>query len=421
MDVIRDTAALAALCDRLASAEFVTVDTEFLRETTFWPKLCLVQLATVEESAIVDPLAEDLSLDPLFALLNEASPTKVFHAARQDIEIFHNLSGKVPTPIFDTQVAAMVLGFGDSIAYDAIVNKITGAVIDKSSRFTDWSARPLSDAQLTYAMADVTHLCHVYTHLRDALAAKEREAWVAQEMALLSSPDTYDLKPEDAWKRLKSRAKQPVELACLQELAALREREARARNVPRNRVLKDDAIYEIALQRPANAEALSRLRAVSKGFERSKLGQAVLATVNEVLARPADTLPPIVRRKPNIEGASAAVDLMKVLLKLCAEANGVAPKVIATVDDLEAIVAGNDAPALSGWRRAVFGEAALRLKAGEIAIAFDGRRLNTIDCERPINPEPAGRSSTARRRRRRKGGEGGSTTVDAAPAEAPSE
>ncbi len=405
MDVITDTETLSALCARLRTAPFVTVDTEFMRETTFWPKLCLVQVASTEDAAVIDPLADGISLEPLFALLADEGVLKVFHAARQDIEIFHHLSGSVPTPIFDTQVAAMVCGFGDSIAYDQIVQRVTGAIVDKSSRFTNWADRPLTDAQLTYALADVTHLRDVYAHLRDALEERGRQDWVAEEMATLSSPDTYDLKPEDAWKRLKSRARQPVELAVLQEIAALREREARSRDVPRNRVMKDDLIYEIGLQRPRTPEALGKLRAGSKGFERSRLGAMVLEAVNEVVARPAGSLPSLPKRKQSIEGANAAVDLMKVLLKLCAEAEGVAPKVLATVDDLEAIVSGEDTPALAGWRKVVFGDKALQLKEGTIAIAFDGRSLRTIDCDRPVNPVPGSAPGKKGRRRRKKGGD----------------
>lgn len=407
MDIISTTDSLTALCARLAGATFVTVDTEFMRESTFWPKLCLVQIASMDEAAVIDPLVEGLSLEPLFALMADHRVMKVFHAARQDIEIFHHLSRQVPTPIFDTQVGAMVCGFGDSVAYDAIVQRVTGSIVDKSSRFTDWSVRPLTDAQLAYALADVTHLRLVYLHLRQALAERGRSDWVAEEMALLASPETYDLKPEDAWRRLKARARSPMELAVLQELAALREREARDRDVPRNRVMKDDLIYEIALQRPRSPEALGKLRAVNKGFERSRLGQAVAGLIDEVLARPADRLPMLPRRKPSIEGANSAVELMKVLLKLSAEANGVAPKVLATVEDLEAIVDGEDTPALSGWRRSVFGNAALALRNGEIALAFDGRNLRTIDCERPVNPVPAPSAGRSRRRRKRSEGEGG--------------
>lgn len=399
MNIIDTTDALAALCARLSAVDFVTVDTEFMRETTFWPKLCLVQIASVEDAAIIDPLADGLTLDPLFELLVDERVVKVFHAARQDIEIFHHLSRAVPTPMFDTQVAAMVCGFGESIAYDQLVQRITGHTVDKSSRFTNWAERPLSRAQLDYALADVTHLRDVYVHIRDDLARKGREEWVQEEMAILGSPATYDLRPEDAWKRLKSRARQPVELAVLQEMAALREREARERDVPRNRVMKDDLIYEVALQRPQTPEALGRLRAASKGFERSKMGERTLRAVKEVLERAPTTLPALPRRKTSIEGASAAVELMKVLLKLCAEEHDVAPRMLATVDELEAIVAGRDAPALSGWRRAAFGELALKLKAGEIGIAFDGKGLRVIDCERPVNPVAA--SGKSRRRRRR--------------------
>ncbi|MEM9221510.1 MAG: ribonuclease D [Pseudomonadota bacterium] len=402
MEVVQDTDSLAELCDRLGDAQFVAVDTEFLRETTFWPRLCLVQVASVDETAIVDPLSTGISLEPLFKILANTAIVKVFHAARQDIETFYHLSGVVPTPLYDTQVAAMVCGFGDSIAYDQIVKKITGAMVDKSSRFTNWAERPLSEAQLNYALADVTHLRDVYRHLRDVLSRNGREDWVAEEMAVLSDPRTYDLRPEDAWRRLKSRARHPAELAVLQEVAALREREARDRDVPRNRVMKDDLIYEIALQRPASNEALAKLRATAKGFERSRLGHAIIDAVKEVASRDPADLPKLPRRKPSIDGANAAVELMKVLLKMHAEMHGVAPKVLATVDDLEAIVADDDAPALVGWRRDVFGDAALRLKRGEIAIAFDGRTLRTIDCERPVNPDAA--QVRSRRRRRRKGG-----------------
>lgn len=416
IETIGRTEELAALCERMALAPYVTVDTEFMRETTFWPKLCLIQIATDDEAAIIDPLAEGMSLEPLFALMDDLTVVKVFHAARQDIEIFHHLSGRVPRPIFDTQVAAMVCGFGDSVAYDQIVMRVTGHTVDKSSRFTNWADRPLTEAQLTYALADVTHLRDVYRHLRDTLSSSDREDWVAEEMAVLASPDTYDLKPEDAWRRLKSRARQPVELAVLQEIAALREREARERDVPRNRVMKDDLIYEVALQRPANQAALSRLRAAPKGFERSRLGQKIVDSVADVLERPADVLPSLPKRKASIEGANAAVELMKVLLKLAAEAHGVAPKVLATVDDLETIVAGGDAPALSGWRRVVFGEDALRLRNGEIGIVFDGRNLRTIDCERPVNPQPSTAAKSRRRKRKSKTSEAGGPQDADAPA-----
>ena len=278
----------------------------------------------------------------------------------------------------------------------------------------------MTEAQLAYALADVTHLRAVYTHLRDTLAEKGRTDWVSEEMALLAAEETYDLRPEDAWKRLKGRARTPVELGVLIEVAALREREARERDVPRNRVMKDDVIYEIALQRPRTVEGLAKLRSVSKGFERSRLGQKVLAAINEVAERTPAELPELPKRKPSIEGAGSAVELMKVLLKLTAERHGVAPKVIATVDDLEAIVAGGEAPALSGWRRVVFGEDALRLKAGEIAIAFDGRALRTIECDRPVNPLPSAGGGRSRRRRR-KGGQDGAGAADASadvPAEA---
>ena len=352
--MIETTAALAEACTELAKSEFITIDTEFLRETTFWPELCLVQMASPTLEVLVDPLAKGIDLTPLFELMANPDVVKVFHAARQDIEIIYHLGGLIPHPIFDTQVAAMVCGFGDSISYDQLVQKIKNVQIDKSSRFTDWSRRPLSDKQLDYALADVTHLRDVYLSLKAQLEREGRSLWLTEEMDILESRDTYDMHPDDAWLRLKSRLRKPTELAILKFVAAWREREARSRNVPRSRVLKDDAIFEIAQQQPKDAEALSRLRTIPKGWERSASGTAIVETVNAALALPKEEMPKAPRHSHAPEGSGAAVELLKVLLKLTADKHGVAAKVIANSDDLDKIASEGEkatVAALTGWRR----------------------------------------------------------------------
>lgn len=382
MDMITTTEALAAFCARLAKHDFVTVDTEFLRETTYWPELCLIQMAGPEDEGIVDPLAKGIDLKPFFELMADASVIKVFHAARQDIEIVVKLGDLVPHPLFDTQVAAMVCGFGESISYDQLVSRITGAPIDKSSRFTDWSRRPLSDKQLDYALADVTHLRDVYLELVSRLEAAGRGDWVADEMAVLESRSTYEIEPEDAWKRLKMRVKKPVELCVLQHVAAWREREAKSRNVPRGRVIKDDALYEIAQQQPKDAEALSRLRTIPRGWERSQQGATLVEIVNEALETPKDAMPRLPRQKQAPEGAQASIELLRVLLKLTVEKENVAAKIIANSDDLEAIAVDGDAadvPALQGWRRELFGERALKLIRGELALRFANKKVEAVE------------------------------------------
>ncbi len=383
MQLITKTDDLAAACARLAAHPFVAVDTEFLRETTFWPKLCVVQLAGPDDAVVVDALADGLDMTPLLALMRDEAVVKVFHSGRQDIEIVFNLGGFVPHPVFDTQVAAMVCGFGDSISYDQLVQRICGHAIDKSSRFTDWTRRPLTRKQYDYALSDVTHLRDVYHWLKNRLEEQGRSEWVAEEMEILTSHETYDLKPENAWERLKLRVRKPIELAILKEIAAWREREARSRDVPRARVLKDEAIFEIAADQPRDAEALSNLRSLSKGFERSRAGEEILACVRRALAIPKEQLAPIPRGRPMPDGGGAAVDLMKVLLKLVCEKNGVASKVVATVDELEAIATDDEAdvPALKGWRRELFGAEALKLKHGRLALSFDGRKVIAVECE----------------------------------------
>lgn len=378
MELITTQQELESVVAELAKAEFVTVDTEFIRETTFWPELCLIQMAAPGITALVDPLAQGLDLKPFFDLMSNETVTKVFHAARQDIEIIFHRGGLIPHPVFDTQVAAMVCGFGDSVSYDQLVQKITGVHIDKSSRFTDWRHRPLSEKQLVYAAADVTHLIDVYLHLKEELAREGRAHWLNEEMEILTARETYDPHPEDAWKRLKMRLRKPQELAVVQSVAAWREREARERNVPRGRVLKDDAIYEIAQQQPRDAAALARLRTTPKGWERSSTATALLAVINTALELPKDQMPKLPRPHQVPEGSSAAAELLKVLLRLIAEKEGVAAKVLASGDDIDRIAAEGemaDVPALHGWRREVFGEQALKLVRGELAIRFERRKI----------------------------------------------
>ncbi|ACP24731.1 ribonuclease D [Sinorhizobium fredii NGR234] len=380
--MIQTTAELEAACQELALSSYITIDTEFLRETTFWPELCLIQMAGPDTAVIVDPMAPGIDLAPFFALMANADVVKVFHAARQDIEIIHHLGNLIPHPLFDTQVAAMVCGFGDSVSYDQLVSRIKNVQIDKSSRFTDWSRRPLTDKQLDYALADVTHLRDVYHYLKAELEREGRSSWLAEEMAILESRETYDLHPENAWQRLKMRVRKPIELAVLQKIAAWREREARARNVPRGRIIKDDAIYEIAQQQPKDAEALGRLRTIPKGWERSSAGAAIVEAVSEALAIPKTDLPRLPRQNHTPEGAAAAGEMLKVLLKLISEKEGVAAKIIASSDDLDRIAAEGekaDVAALKGWRRELFGEMALKLINGEVALRFVGKKIEAVD------------------------------------------
>jgi ribonuclease D len=381
VSIITTTSELAAASRRLAKFPSVTVDTEFMRETTYWPRLCVIQMASPEEAVIVDAMAPDLDLEPFFKLMKNEKVMKVFHAARQDVEIVYHLGGLIPHPIFDTQVAAMVCGFGDSVSYDQLVHRLTGARIDKSSRFTDWARRPLSQRQVEYAIADVTHLREVHQALAARLAEQNRTEWVREEMEVLTSPATYHLEPEEAWKRLRLRVKKPLELAVLMALATWREREAQARDVPRGRVLKDEAIYEIAQQQPTTPAELGQLRTIPRGFERSRSADEILELVKQACGTPKDQLPRVPRHRPMPNGNGAAVDLLKVLLKMISESHGVASKIIATVDDLEAIAGDDkaDVPALSGWRRELFGETALKLKHGRLALAVKGTNVVAID------------------------------------------
>jgi ribonuclease D len=376
MDLIASTDALAEACARLAQHAFVTVDTEFMRETTYYPKLCLIQMATPQEGVLVDPLAPGLDLQPFLGLMANEAVLKVFHSARQDLEIIWNLGRLVPHPVFDTQIAAMVCGYGDSVSYEQLVNDLAKARVDKSSRFTDWSHRPLSEAQLAYALSDVTHLVKVYEALAAELERTGRSAWLDEEMAVLTSPETYRADPDNAWRRLAGRMRKAREIAVLMEVAAWREREAQARDVPRGRVLKDEAVMDVAVAAPRSVEALGRLRTIPNGFERSRTGADILAAVERGLARDPQDLPMPERSRPRGSNG-AVVELMKVLLKAVAEAEGVAPKIIATVDDLEALAEDDyaDVAPSKGWRRQLFGDKALALKAGRLALSMEGGRV----------------------------------------------
>ena len=380
MSVITTTAELQLACSRMARHPYITVDTEFHRETTFWPILCLVQLASDDEALAIDALAPEIDLRPLFALMADPQVTKVFHAARQDVEIFWKLAGIVPSPMFDSQVAAMVCGYGEQVSYSELVQSVCHVPVDKSSRFTDWVRRPLAKAQIDYAIGDVTHLREIYRTLLAKLKASERMAWLEDEMRVLTSASTYEQHPERAWERFKNRARKPRDLAVLMEVAAWREQEAQSRDVPRSRVLKDDAVGDIATHAPTSLERLANLRSLPKGFDRSKWGTDIVAAVQRGLARDPSSLPKIEKPRGNSNG-QATVELLKVLLRMTSERHAVASKVIATVDDLEQIASDDNADvgALHGWRRELFGEAALALKHGRLALAMEKGRVIRVD------------------------------------------
>src|SRR6202046_2167440 len=391
VSLITTTDDLAHACERLERSQFVTVDTEFLRETTFWPILCVVQLASDDEAMAIDALAPGLDLEPLLQLMADDAVVKVFHAARQDLEIFWKLSGVLPTPLFDTQVAAMVCGYGEQVSYSELANSICHVTIDKSSRFTDWARRPLAEAQINYAIGDVTHLRDIYKALSKRVAAAGRQSWLDDEMKTLTSPSTYEQHPERAWERYKNKARKPRDLAMLMELAAWRESEAQARGVPRARVLKDEVLIELALAAPRSAEALANLRAFPRGMERSRAGAEILAAIERGLERDPKTLPKIERERRNGVNVGATVELLKVLLRQVTEDSGVAGKLIATVDDLEAIAQSDkaDVPALGGWGRTFFGDRAIDLKHGRLALTVENGKVVTLewkDAEAPQSP-----------------------------------
>ena len=380
MHVITTTSELAAGCARLARHPFVAVDTEFLREDTYWPQLCLVQLAGPDDEFIVDPLAQGIELGPLYELMANKAVTKVFHAGRQDIEIFHVQAGLVPEPMFDTQIAAMVCGFGESVSYGNLVKRVLDIDVDKSSRFTDWSRRPLAPAQLTYALGDVTHLRHVYATLRDEIHETGRADWLQEELAVLTNPATYRVEPEDAWRRLKARVKNRKAMGALIELAAWRETLAQSQNVPRPRILRDEALYDIANRMPTETRQLEELRTLSNGFSRSSRAKDIVDAVKRGIARDPKTIPAPPSGNALSAEAGALVDLLRVLLKSTAARHRVAPKLIADTDDLEQIAskAEPDVPALKGWRHEIFGADAMRLKRGEIALSVAGGEVVAV-------------------------------------------
>lgn len=383
MNKITTTDALAAFCAEAAKRPYVTVDTEFLRERTYYSKLCLVQLAyqddTGSDAVLVDPLAGDLSLEPLYDLFRDAGVVKVFHAARQDLEIFFVDAGVIPAPLFDTQVAAMVCGFGEQVGYETLVRKITKGEVDKSSRFTDWSRRPLTDAQMTYAVGDVTHLRDVYEHLSDQLNKSGRKKWVAEEMAVLNDPATYEGNPDDAWRRIKTRTSSGRFLAIVRELARFRETYAQDRNVPRNRVFKDDALVELASTKPQNEQDLSRSRLLLREARKGDIAQGIIASVQAGLAVTPEDMPKVDNSRAKLQVNPALADMLRVLLKSKTDNEGVAQKLIASSADLDALAAGErNVPALKGWRRELFGHDALRLCDGEVGLAVKGQKVITV-------------------------------------------
>lgn len=383
MNIITTTDDLSALCARLAGAPFITVDTEFMRESTYWPKLCLVQIAGPDEAAAIDPLAPGLSLEPLLAMMRNPDQLKVFHAARQDLEIFYHLMGEVPAPIFDTQVAAMVCGFGEQVGYETLVNTLAGATIDKTSRFTDWSKRPLTERQVTYALSDVTHLRTIYKKLVARIAKSQRDSWLGEEMAILAEPKTYLVEPQEAWMRLKTRSTNPKFLAALRAVTAWREIEARARDIPRSRILRDEALLEIAGDPPSTVEGLLRVRGMSRGLAEGNAGANLLQALSAAFAAGPASWPQVEKAEPLPKGIGPLIELLKVLLKLKCDEHDVAQKLVASTADLEAIAVSDaaDVPALHGWRRELFGEDALALKHGKLALAAQGKRIRLIRLE----------------------------------------
>jgi ribonuclease D len=382
MSPITNTDELISFCELISKAPFITVDTEFMRETTYWPKLCLIQAASADHAAIIDPLAKDLDLQPFLDVLANPAILKVFHACRQDIEIFYNL-GVLPAPVFDTQVAAMAAGYGDQVAYDSLVRQVLKVEIDKGSRFTDWSRRPLSEQQLTYALGDVTHLAKVYPKLKASLEKVERFEWVSEEMKGLIDPSLYNTDPLDAWRRLRPRKSSPKYLAVFAQTAAWRERTAQERDQPRGRILKDEGIDEIATQLPTDPAAFDRMRSTPKGFGASKFGVELIEIIQAAIKEPEKFAPKMDKSAPPVQVPASVVELLKVLLRIRCEEEGVAPKLIATVAELEKIALDDnaDVPSLQGWRRKVFGEDALRLKRGELALVLNGPKVELVELD----------------------------------------
>lgn len=373
MNLITTTADLAAFCKPLADAEFIAVDTEFMRERTYWPKLCLAQVAGPDDAAAIDALADGIDLSPLDELMANPNVLKVFHAARQDLEIFYLRMNKVPAPIFDTQVAAMVCGHGEAASYESLATKLAKARIDKSSRFTDWSRRPLSERQITYALSDVTHLRVVYEKLKRQLDKTGRFAWIAEEMAILNEPGTYRADPEQAWRRLKPRGASPRLLGTLKEVAAWRERTAQRIDIPRQRLLRDEQLLEIASHAPKTVEELALTRGLGRGFAEGWQGREMLEALEKARRLPDAELPSRDRPAEQLRAPGAVVDLLRTLLRLKAEEAGVAARLVASADEIDRLAAGKrDLHALTGWRNEIFGQDALGLIEGRLALALDG-------------------------------------------------
>ena len=405
MTLITDSAEVASLCRRLSRTEFVTVDTEFMRERTFWPKLCLIQLAGPTEAAAIDPLADGIDLAPVLRLLANKRVLKVMHGARQDIEIFFHLTGDVPTPLFDTQIAAMVCGFGDQVGYETLVSRLTAHRLDKTSRFTDWSARPLTAKQLTYALGDVIYLRDAYEALKERIETADRAGWVEEEHAALTGANSYRIDPSAAWQRLKPRSTDRRYLTILKAAASWRDEEAMRRDVPRNRVIRDEALTEIAAHPPTTVAALARIRGVTRGFAEGRSGKSLQTAIVRAIGLPPEEGPQPLKHVSLPRGLAPMVDLLRVLLKQRCEQHGVAQKLVANTQDLERLAGGSDdVPALHGWRRRVFGEDALRVKRGQAALAIRGSEVRlvpvngtgTIDMPAAAEPKPH-----PRRRRRR--------------------
>jgi ribonuclease D len=382
MRTITTTEDLAAYCALAKSQPFVTIDTEFLRERTYWSKLCLIQMALpgAGEAVLIDPIeGEDMSLEPLYDLFRHEATVKVFHAARQDLEIFFVEGTVFPTPLFDTQVAAMVCGFGEQVGYETLVKKIARADLDKTSRFTDWSRRPLSDAQKEYALADVTHLRVIYEWLAAQLKKNGRAEWVAEELSILTDPATYTVAPDDAWQRIKTRTTSGRFLAVVKALARFRETYAQAQNVPRSRVMKDDALLELASTRPTTAEELGRSRLLLREGRKPEIAEGILAAVKEGLEMRPEDVPRVETSRDQMQVNPALADLLRVLLKAKSESLGVAPRLIASSADLDLIAAGDrSVPALTGWRLEAFGDDAMRLCKGEIALSAKGNEVRVV-------------------------------------------
>lgn len=383
MNFITQSSDLRAFCERASKSSYITIDTEFIRETTYWPQLCLIQVGIEGEAVAIDPLAKNIDLQPLFELLQNQNIIKVLHSGRQDIEIFYHLTGKIPAPIFDTQIAAMVCGFGESVGYDVLVQKFAKVSLDKSSRYTNWAQRPLSEKQLAYALGDVIHLRVIYERLHSKIIEEDRLHWLQDEVAILEDPNTYAIDPYSVWQKIRVRSPKPRMLAILREIAAWREITAQQRNVPRGRVLREEVMIELAAASPRSASEMSRMRGLSSSFIEGEEGKTVLELIEKAHSLPLEDCPQTKKDEPSPPGASALVEMLKLLLKIKSDKYNVAAKLLATSADLETIARSSDpkVPALEGWRREVFGNAALALKAGKVAIGIKNHKISLIPLE----------------------------------------